>query len=699
MRVPAAILALSLLFGCAIGVLTFDSHPDSFAFLTASAALFAWLAAAGSSGDTLSVETTIALSLCGALTGLSLGASAAASAYEPPVLRWFDALPAHSQSEPIVVEADLVEDAALTDTGTSLTLRVRSAKVDGHRLECPRSCGGIRVSVGGTMASARASEWLGGRRVRMSAILRHPAAYWNPGVRDERRALARRGIALVGTVKSAALVEVLERGSSIDETTARGRAWARRRLAACVGRWSVRSAAIAIAILVGDRTGLSREDEDRLQRAGTYHVIAISGGNIAILAVLLLGALRLLQVGSRGAAVVTIVSLLFYGRMAGAAASVDRAVAVAVLYLGARVVDRPGPPLNALAIASALAVVSAPVIVLDPGFVLSFGATLAIVVGVARMLPTPRHLRNVAARILRRVAVLAGGLLAATVCADLALTPASAVMFSRVTFAGLLLNFIAIPLMAVVQAGALVVLVLADVAPLAASHTGYAVHLAAAGLVDSAQIVDAMPWLARDVSPPAWWLVGSYYFALIACLVFRRWRRSMATFAGLCGFAIVAGLPLTAADAVRPPSACTLRITVLDVGQGDSTLVTFPSGRTLLVDAGGLPGGAFDVGERVVLPALRALRVSRLDTLVLTHGDPDHIGGAGAVIAALLPRSIWEGIPVPPHEGLRTLAALGLRVGASWRLLQAGDVERVDGVEIAVLHPPPPDWERQRVRN
>lgn len=698
MRVPAALLAVPLVAGCAAGVLTFDRHPESFAFLTASAALFAWLAAAGSCSDS-APETTVAFVLCASFTGLSLGASAAARAYEPPVLRWFDALSAPSRTESIGIEATLVEDAAPTDVGVSLTMRVFSMRRDGDALECPRSCGGIRVSVGGTMAPARMGEWRGGRRVRVAALLRYPAVYRNPGVPDERRALARRGIALVGSVKSAALVEVVNPGTPVDEAAAEVRAWARRRLSARIGAWSARSAAIATAILIGDRTGLSREDEERLQRAGTYHVIAISGGNIAILAILLLGALRLLLVPSRAAAVATIACLLFYGRMAGAAASVDRAVAVAVLYLFARVVDRTGPPLNALAIAGAIAVASSPVIVLDRGFVLSFGATLAIVVGVPRMLPPPRRVRGATERVLRRAAVLAGGLLAATLCADLALTPASAVMFSRVTFAGLLLNFVAIPLMAIVQAGALLVLGLVDWFPRAAPQAGYLVHVVAAALVDSSRLVDALPWLERDVTPPAWWLVGSYYVALIACLVLPRWRRSMVILTGLSGTVIVAGLPLTAADVVRAPAPGTLRIAVLDVGQGDSTLIALPGGRTLLVDAGGLPGGAFDVGERVVLPGLRAFRVRRLDTLLLTHGDPDHIGGAAAVIASARPRWIWEGIPVPPHEGLRALAGNAARVGASWRFLQAGDIERSGAVEITVLHPPPPVWERQRVRN
>ncbi len=156
------------------------------------------------------------------------------------------------------------------------------------------------------------------------------------------------------------------------------------------------------------------------------------------------------------------------------------------------------------------------------------------------------------------------------------------------------------------------------------------------------------------------------------------------------------------------PARGVLRFAFLDVGQGDATLVMLPDGRAFLVDAGGLPaaplqdpidGPVFDIGERVVSRALRAFGVRALDTFVLTHADPDHIGGARAVVRSFRPRAVWEGVPVPPHDPLRRLAEAADSLGAEWRTVQAGDRLRIADVEIVALHPPPPEWERQRVRN
>ena len=237
---------------------------------------------------------------------------------------------------------------------------------------------------------------------------------------------------------------------------------------------------------------------------------------------------------------------------------------------------------------------------------------------------------------------------------------------------------------------------------------GYVVHLSGRGLVDSARLVDAAPWLWREIAPPAWGVVIAYYVALAVALLRLRVSRFAAAAAALIAIVIVAGPQAVARDAVALAGAATLRVVFLDVGQGDATLLMFPDRRAFLVDAGGLPatplqdptdGPAFDIGERVVAPALRAFGVRALDTLVLTHADSDHIGGAAAVLSRFRPRAIWEGVPVPRNEPLQWVQDAATAIGAEWRRVQVGDEVLVGQVSLRVLHPPLPEWERQRVRN
>ena len=696
MQAPAAFAAVPFLTGAVAGLLIWPLLPE---ILTAGpgGAAIALVAAAACVADAQPRAACLAIAAGHLLAGGSLGWVAAADAYSPALLGWHAA---RLSSEPAAIEGVLREDARLGPNGISLLVSVE--RVDGLP-----TAGGVRLSVAGTLASPVAGGWRGGRRIRAPALLRRPSAYATPGVPDETRALARRGICLVGTIKSAALVELVAGGSVLDESAGRVREWARSRLTAAVGRYGDRSAAVTTAILVGDRTQLPQADERRLQYAGTYHVIAISGGNIAILTMLLVVAGRAVGLRSPAAAAVAILLLLFYMRLTGAAPSVARAVAAAVVFLSARVFDHRGPPLNAVAVAALIGVAWTPEGVSDPGFILSFGATLAILLGTPLLLPTHHSRRGAAvARLRQWIAGSSAAVLGATVCAELALGPVAASLFGRVTFAGLILNFAAIPLMTVVQIAGLCALAFFDLWPAASDVCARIAHLAATGLVESARLVELAPWLSVRVSPPAWPLVIAYYVSIFLLLSPRHRSRAW-FFAAAFALLIIGGPHGIGRDDVQPPRMG-LRVAVLDVGQGDATLIA--AGRhALLVDAGGTAAfsssndesasSGFDVGERVVVPALRALGVFRLDGLVLTHGDPDHILGAPAVIGALQPRSVWEGVPVPRHAPLQLLRAAAADTGATWRTVQAGDRDAFGGVDIRVLHPPPPDWERQRVRN
>jgi len=137
---------------------------------------------------------------------------------------------------------------------------------------------------------------------------------------------------------------------------------------------------------------------------------------------------------------------------------------------------------------------------------------------------------------------------------------------------------------------------------------------------------------------------------------------------------------------------------MVDVGQGDALVMQFPSGRSLLIDAGG-SASSFDIGDRVVAPTLWALGVRRLDWLAVTHPDLDHVGGAVSVAATFRPIEIWEGVPVPRDLNRAALHEVAMAQRLSWRQARRDDRLEVGDVTIDVLNPRAPDWERQRVRN
>ena len=630
------------------------------------------------------------------LGGAALAATHGAAARQTPLKAWFDRQPGAAGAGrvgPVRLEGRLRRDARVTDYGAAFDLAVSRV---GRGDEMVPAAGGVGLSVGGEAWAGRFREWREGRRVRVSATLRLIPAYRNPGSGDQAERQALRGTVLRGSVKSGLLVEVTAPGSRRSELAASARGLVRRAVSRTVGRHGEQSAAIVTAILIGDRGGLHPETTRRLQDGGIYHVIAISGGNIAILTGCLLFLGRLSGLRPRPRLVMVVICVLGYSAVVGDEASVTRATTAAVIVLGARLIDHRTPPINVLAVTAAGIGLTSPLAVLDPGFLLTFGATLGIVLGAARVaaalrLGWDRPPMWVAAPVV---------LFAATLCAEAVLLPIGAALFGRVSLAGLVLNFAAIPLMTVTQMAGLASVALLAVHPVPAAAAGYAAHLAATGLLESTRLLDVWPWLVFRVPPPALPTLVIYYAALLALL----WRGPSPRIR-IAGHVVAAAIVVWIVSTPwRPPLAGRprpgwMRVSVLDVGQADATLVQTPGGQAILVDAGGSISPRSDIGGRFVVPALWSLGARRLDAAVLTHGHPDHIGGLPAVLRDLPAGEVWEGVPVAGNSRLEALRQAADAAGARWRQVAAGDRFEIGGVSFHVLHPPVPDWARVRVRN
>jgi competence protein ComEC len=695
-------LAIAAAVGTAVGVFAEPSRTQEARWLLAFSGVAAFLCAAR---QVTAWALGLGLVALAALTAV-LGAAAHDAALHPPLRTLLEqrlggfaieGVDAPRFDTPIPVEGRLLADAALTESGALLRLEVERVWIGA----CPEPApGGVSLTVSGVMAAEALGEWRAGRRIKAPALLRRPARYLNAGVPDQERMLARRGVSLVGSIKSAALVDVVRRGHWFDETAAAVRARVRRAMASHVAQRDPQSAAVATAILIGDRGSLDAEVERRLQEAGTYHVIAISGGNIAILAGLILGALWWLGVRDGWGAGAAVALLVWYAFIAGGGPSVTRATMMAAIYLSLRVIDQRTAPVHALTVTAAAVLIVSPLSIADVGFWLTFGATAAIVVGTTHWrAQAPSRPPSPALRWAGKPQAAARGallLIGASVCAEIVLMPIGALVFQRVTFAGLALNLVAVPCMAIVQVASMATAALDAAGALApANVAGWVTHLAVRGLITSAELIDFAPWLTWRVPSPSVIVIAGYY----ACLSLWLWTAwaSRASWVALGLFLWIAIAPPTLA---RASGDGRLHLTVMDVGQGDAMLVTLPNGRTLMVDTGGVSlRGDFDIGDRVLGPALRARGILRLDYLAVTHGDPDHLGGAASLATDFTPREEWAGTFVANHEPTRKLQAISERNRAAWRWLQKGDRLELGGVELRVHHPPLPDWERQKVRN
>src|SRR5262249_32698806 len=353
---------------------------------------------------------------------------------------------------------------------------------------------------------------------------------------------------------------------------------------------------------------------DAFRRAGVYHVLAVSGFNVAILASAVFVALTFIGVGRRITAVVAMLVVVGFAFVVGAQPSVVRATIMPVLVLLALLLDREASVLNSLALAAIVVLALRPGDLHDPGFQLSFAATAGLVLA-----PSPRGWLL--------------GAVAVSLAAQLAVLPITLSHFNQVSTLGVLANLVVVPLAGLAPVIGIVGVAISFASGAAAAVAFDAVWPVLIALRAVAGRVAAIPGAIVHLPAPSWPAIASYVAALGLALAW--WRRRLEhPGAWRVGGGAVAALMVAAAMEAWPivrPGGGRLRVTVLEVGQGDAIVVELPDRRAVLIDAG--PGGAMrlDAGERVVAPHLWNRGVMRLASVMTTHADQDHAGGVAAI--------------------------------------------------------------------
>lgn len=429
------------------------------------------------------------------------------------------------------------------------------------------------------------------------------------------------------------------------------------------------SAALFEGLLIGERRQLPPTLVTDFRDAGVFHILAISGFNVGLVATTIFFVLRLLRLPGRAAAAVALVTLVAFATVVGAQASVLRATIMASLMLGAQVLVRESGSWNSLAAALLALLAWDPEAIRDPGLQLSFAATA----GILHLAPPVR--RTLEAAWPRPLA----SAVAVSIGAQLAVTPLMLTYFSQISVIGVLANLVVVPLAALVTTLGLTAVLAATASDALAHLLFQSLWLCLLGLRGAVRAVAAVPWAVIYAPPPPTLAVC---VAAVALILAPRVATARAR-------VLVAALLLLAALATawRSIPDGKLHVLVLDVGQGDAILVRAPDGQALLVDTGGGGPGRTDLGERVVVPVLHRLGVRRLAALAVTHDDPDHAGGLTGVLSGIPVEEVWAPIGTERDSWRQMLTAAGVRS----RNLTRGDRLWLGPVLVTVLHPAGPE--------
>jgi len=538
----------------------------------------------------------------------------------------------------------------------------------------------LRIAPSGSAADDRVDRLRSGDAVRIWCRLRAPRQAGNPGTGGGETWLRARGLDASGRVKSTRLVEPAGIGGPGRRRSADDlKRWARRRLGRSIpGPPDV--SALLRAVLLGDRATLSPERMRELRDSGLVHLVAISGLHVGLISLALLGTLR--RTGASSWAVLCVVSvlLLFFASVVGPRPSVSRAVLTALGFALARCLGRTGDALNTLGLLAACLVLLEPGALWDPGLQLSFVATGGIVAwsgAIQRGLPLPRFV---------------GVPLGMTASAYLATLPLVAWHFGWLAPAGFLVNVPALPLCAVVLGCGYASILLAGV-PGVGELCARGCEYAASGILKLAALGAGIEGGSFAAARPSPWIVGLFYGMALLLGPLSRPAAAAGAFHGrwtALRRVAVAGLAAVAWSVHLgpvPPTSRAFEAWVIDVGQGQAVALRGTRGNWVLVDAGGSSNPRFDPGERVVVPLLRRQGARRLQALVASHGDTDHVAGAFAVLRGMEVGELWLAPGWHRNGRLVRLAALASRRGVALRLVERRTRTVCAGIPIEVLWP------------
>jgi competence protein ComEC len=639
----------------------------------------------------------------------------------------------------VTVTAHVTKEGNLQDTSAShsqqrLDLETEQVKA-GDEIFAARC--GLRVSIYRRETNDKPEESTSlfphlfgyGERLRFPVKLYPPRNFRNPGAFDYTGYLADNGIVALGSTK-AETVELLPGFVGTRFELCRTRLH-RKLIERIHLLWTPDEAALLDAMLIGENSFLGRETLTDFQRTGTYHVLVISGLKVAVLALVAFWLLRRMRVSDVIASAITILLTVAYAVLTDVGAPVWRATLMLGVYLGTRLLYRRKSVLNAIGVAALALLIIDPTAVLGASFQLSFLCVL-VIAGIgspllerttqplsqalrsldsigydAALSPTLAQfrldLRMVAGRLQRffgeriplialsrtgRLMLLGCEFLVISVVLQAGFALPMAYYFHRATLVSLPANILAVPLTEIIVVAAFVAMTASlaslTLAKLPAVIAATALH-AMSGSVrwfGSLRIADA-----RVPTPQLAVILLSVGAMVLAIVLSRRHRLLVAA-----GWAALASSAFWIC--VVPPHpqlrSGVLELTAIDVGQGDSILLVSPEGRTILVDAGGIPfwmHSELDIGEDVVSPYLWTRGFHQLDVVALTHAHADHMGGMAAVLANFHPRELWLGVdsPIPQMQTLlREAKALKIPV----ILHKAGDSLEIGGAKVTVLAPP-----------
>lgn len=415
--------------------------------------------------------------------------------------------------------------------------------------------------------------------------------------------------------------------------------------------------ALCVGILIGDREKISDTTENNFKKSNLTHLLAVSGSHITYIIIALTNTIG--KTNRKFANIFTIIFLIFFMALTEFTASVMRASIMGILTLAASILNRKSDTINNLGISSLILLIYNPYFLLDAGFLLSYVGTIGIILFSDKIknftenviLKKKKNLDNIKDLgdnkeiigikkyriIMKKILNNLIDSFSITLAANLLIIPIMAYMFNTISFTFWISNILAAPIMEIVTIFGFIVYFISIIFPVLAEFLGIVLNFLLMLLLKIAEISSIIPGSSIYVKTPNIIFCVLYYLLAIIILKINNLKQIkkindriliIKRYIKKYKFKVilVTILLVLLSNYIIKFIPNGLSIYFVDVGQGDCTLIKTIQNKTILIDGGGSEFGNFDVGESILLPYLLDRGITKIDYLMVSHFDSDHVG-------------------------------------------------------------------------
>ncbi|PKN53423.1 MAG: DNA internalization-related competence protein ComEC/Rec2 [Deltaproteobacteria bacterium HGW-Deltaproteobacteria-13] len=546
--------------------------------------------------------------------------------------------------------------------------------------------------------------------IRFHSTLKKIQSFKNPGNFNYERILSFRGISASGFISNSSGI-ILLRNNSLSSIRLKLESFRLYLKQIIYRNASSPQREVLEAMTIGNQNEIPADVRDNFNKTGTSHILSISGLHIGMVgAITFLFIFFILKISEymmlrfnviKLAATAAFFMVLIYACIAGMGVAVMRTTLMAFIFLIALLLGKQKDLYNTLAAAGLMILVISPEAVFDISFQLSFLSVLALIYIVPRFsdIPFMKH----STLPLWMQGVIRYLYLSIIVClaATIGTLPFIMYYFNRVSSVTIIANLIAVPLLGTLTLAISMLFILS--AFFSPAIAGYFIKLASYFTELSINIINklaALPFSYFTATTPNIIEIIFFYLFIFLVIQFIDERKKKNIKDGfspvrfrILKYLLVMTIIFFIADttylAVRDKFSSDLKITVMDVGQGNSNLIQFPGGKKMVIDGGGFSESSFDVGKAVIAPFLYHQRISHIDTAVLSHPHPDHLLGLIYILNNFGTGQVWKSnLPVDSEtfpEWEKTIRLNNIHIDP----VSNKDPERIlNGVRVKVLWPP-----------